>query len=171
MPSRKNGKSLTLLFLADIQHDCHSDDDKNVDFLRHLLLLLDRLELQISNATDGCATASLPAVPRSSLVFFRTNKKTCQDYFLRIRPSIIAGAKIVRNDHLLITHATQILKELESTIPSTDVPNWYKAVNGYLRDLGRFNSIYFSIQDSRGFSGSMYSRKVYGSHLRYASLV
>ncbi|KAL7335617.1 hypothetical protein PS15p_201064 [Mucor circinelloides] len=111
------------------------DDDKNVDFLRHLLLLLDRLELQISNATDGCATASLPAVPRSSLVFFRTNKKTCQDYFLRIRPSIIAGAKIVRNDHLLITHATQILKELESTIPSTDVPNWYEAVNGYLRDL------------------------------------
>lgn len=92
----------------------YSDGDKNVDFLRHLLLLLDRLELQISNATDGCATGSLPAVPRSSLVFFRTNKKTCHDYFLRIRPSIIAGAKIVRNDHLLITHATQVLHFLIS---------------------------------------------------------
>ncbi|KAI8636905.1 hypothetical protein BD408DRAFT_425387 [Parasitella parasitica] len=107
----------------------------NVDFLRHLLLLLDRLELQISNATDGCATGSLPAVPRSSLIFFRTNKKTCHDYFLRIRPSIIAGAKLVRNDNLLITHATQILTELESNIPSTDFACWFKELNGYLCDL------------------------------------
>ncbi|GAN02379.1 hypothetical protein MAM1_0021c01822 [Mucor ambiguus] len=111
------------------------DGDRNTDFLRHLLLLLDRLELQISNATDGCATASLPAVPRSSLIFFRTNKKTCHDYFLRIRPFLIAGAKIVRNDHLLITHATQILKELESAVPASDVSNWFKQINGYLRDL------------------------------------
>lgn len=82
-------------------------EGQSIDSLRHLLLLLDRLELQILNASDGCATNALPAVPRSSIVFFRTNKKTCYDYFLRIRPNIIAGAKIVNNDHLLIA---QVLK-------------------------------------------------------------
>ncbi|CEP17686.1 hypothetical protein [Parasitella parasitica] len=113
--------------------DCY--DGNNLDLLRHLLLLLDRLELQISNATDGCATGSIPAVPRSSLIFFRTNKKTCHDYFLRIRPSIIAGAKLVRNDHLLITHVIQILTELESNAPSAEITSWFKEVNGYLCDL------------------------------------
>lgn len=89
------------------QHLSHRNSE-NMYHLRHLLLLLDRLELQISNASGGSATGALPAVPRSSLVFFRTNKKTCHDYFLRIRPLIISGAKIVRNDHLLITQATQV---------------------------------------------------------------
>lgn len=84
---------------------------QSADYLRHLLLLLDRLELQISNASDGCATGALPAVPRSSLVFFRTNKKTCHDYFSRIRHNIIAGAKIIGNDHLLIAHVIKVKKK------------------------------------------------------------
>jgi hypothetical protein len=82
-----------------------------------LLLLLDRLELQISNASDGCATGTLPAVPRSSLVFFRTNKKTCHDYFLRIRSNMIKGAKIVQNDHLLIAHTLQV-KQKKKGVPA-----------------------------------------------------
>ncbi|KAI8090817.1 hypothetical protein BDF21DRAFT_412239 [Thamnidium elegans] len=109
---------------------------QNADYLRHLLLLLDRLEVQISNASDGCATGALPAVPRSSLIFFRTNKKTCHDYFSRIRHNIIAGAKIIGNDHLLIVHVIQILSELESNIPPiADIMPWFKELNGYLREL------------------------------------
>ena len=81
---------------------------QSTSFLRHLLVLLDRLELQISNASDGCATGTLPAVPKASIVFFRTNRKTCHDYFVRIRPNIIAGAKIIGNDHLLIANATKV---------------------------------------------------------------
>ncbi|KAI9470908.1 MAG: hypothetical protein EXX96DRAFT_603026 [Benjaminiella poitrasii] len=111
------------------------NNDKNNNFLRHLLLLLDRLELQISNAIDGCATDTLPAVPRSSLVFFRTNKKTCHDYFLRIREKMILGAKITRDDHLLISHTIKILKELESSMSSTNLVAWFTEINGYLRDL------------------------------------
>ncbi|CEG68582.1 hypothetical protein RMATCC62417_04816 [Rhizopus microsporus] len=109
------------------------DSNKSTS-LQYILLLLDRLELQISNATDGCATGTLPAVPRPSLVFFRTNKKTCKDYFSRIRPMMINGAKLVRNEHLLIVHIIKTLKEMESTIPVNPIP-WFKEVNEYLRDL------------------------------------
>jgi hypothetical protein len=72
------------------------------------LLLLNRLELQILNASDGCATGTLPAVPRPSLVFFRTNKKTCQDYFSRIRPNMIKGAKLARSDDLMIVNIMKV---------------------------------------------------------------
>ncbi|OBZ86292.1 Serine/threonine-protein kinase SMG1 [Choanephora cucurbitarum] len=109
---------------------------ENVESLRCLLLLIDRLELQISNAIDGCATGTLPAVPRPSLIFFRTNKKTCHDYFLRIRPNVIAGAKIIDNKHILIYHTQQLLKEMELNIPNIEsISTWFKDVNKYLRDL------------------------------------
>ncbi|CAO3626259.1 unnamed protein product [Mucor hiemalis] len=111
-------------------------EGQSIDSLRHLLLLLDRLELQILNASDGCATNALPAVPRSSIVFFRTNKKTCYDYFLRIRPNIIAGAKIVNNDHLLIAQVLKMLSALDKSIPAlADVKPWFKQLNSYLVDL------------------------------------
>lgn len=116
---------------------CSTNDNQSIEFLRHVLLLLDRLELQISNASDGCATGTLPAVPRSSIVFFRTNKKTCHDYFLRIRSNMIKGAKIAQDDHLLIAHTLQILKEKESSIPSNDtIIPWFREVNEYMVDLG-----------------------------------
>ncbi|KAI8353363.1 hypothetical protein BD560DRAFT_357697 [Blakeslea trispora] len=116
--------------------DSNKKSKESVESLRCLLLLIDRLELQISNAIDGCATGTLPAVPRPSLVFFRTNKKTCHDYFSRIRPNIIVGAKIIDNKHILIYHTQQFLKEMESNIPNFEnILTWYKEVNKYMRDL------------------------------------
>ncbi|RCH98888.1 Serine/threonine-protein kinase smg1 [Rhizopus azygosporus] len=123
----------TFLF-SELCEDATELDSNKSTSLQYILLLLDRLELQISNATDGCATGTLPAVPRPSLVFFRTNKKTCKDYFSRIRPMMINGAKLVRNEHLLIVHIIKTLKEMESTIPVNPIP-WFKEVNEYLRDL------------------------------------
>ena len=84
------------------------DDSIIRDNLSSLLLLLDRLEVQIYNASNGCATNVLPSVPRSSLVFFRTNKKTCKEYFARIRPAIIQGAKMLHDDGLLIRNTLQV---------------------------------------------------------------
>lgn len=86
---------------------------------------------------------------------------------------MIAGAKIVRNDHLLITHATQILKELELAVPSTDVSSWFKQINVYLRDLGKIQMPFClpAHWADAVCSGSVHSRKVHGSRLRNASLV
>ncbi|RCH93122.1 hypothetical protein CU098_006778, partial [Rhizopus stolonifer] len=118
----------------------NENTNQNLDHVRHLLLLLDRLELQISNATDGCATNALPAVPRSSLIFFRTNKKTCHDYFLRIRPNMIAGAKLISNDHMLIYHTQQA--KMESHIPHTEeIIPWFKELNKYMCDLAWYKRL------------------------------
>lgn len=86
----------------------HRDDASYRAKLGSLLLLLDRLEVQIYNASDGCATNALPSVPRSSLAFFRTNKKTCRDYYARIRPKIIQGARMMHDDHLMIRHIIEV---------------------------------------------------------------
>ncbi|KAI8979953.1 hypothetical protein BDB01DRAFT_798216 [Pilobolus umbonatus] len=112
------------------------NNGENLIYLRRLLILLDCLELQITNATDGCATNTMPSVPRPSIVFFRTNKKTCHDYFFRIRPDIIKGAKIVRDNHALITHIKRLLSELQANIsPTTDFSAWFMDVNQYLCDM------------------------------------
>ncbi|KAG0185841.1 Serine/threonine-protein kinase smg1 [Apophysomyces sp. BC1034] len=98
----------------------------------------DRLEVQIANASDGSATNALAAAPRSSVAFFRTNKRTCHEYFARIRPKIIKGASIVRNDHLLIRNAFEILSERESGMKekvSADTFGWFLETNQYLREL------------------------------------
>lgn len=71
-------------------------------------MLLDRLELQMYNAYEGCATNAMPSVPRSSLAFFRTNKKTCKDYFAKIRPMIIQCAKRLGEYHLLIRNTMEV---------------------------------------------------------------
>ncbi|KAI8975372.1 hypothetical protein BDF20DRAFT_836780 [Mycotypha africana] len=114
------------------------DDEKRVEYLKQLLLLLDRLEVQIANAVDGCATGVLPAVPKSSLIFFKTNQKTCKDYFSRIRPNMIMGAKKIGNNHLLIYHSIKILTDLEcKAFSCTDCIPVFEEINSYMRDLVR----------------------------------
>ncbi|CAO3682136.1 unnamed protein product [Rhizopus stolonifer] len=116
-----------------VSDESKSDLSKNSS-LQNLLLLLNSLEIQISNATNGCATGALPIVPRPSLLFFRTNKKTCQDYFTRIRPNIIKGAKISGYDDVLMTHLMTTLKEIQGKM-LPDPILWFKEVNCCMRDL------------------------------------
>ncbi|KAI7882592.1 hypothetical protein K492DRAFT_235954 [Lichtheimia hyalospora FSU 10163] len=115
------------------------DDASYRTKLSNLLLLLDRLEVQIYNASDGCATNALPSVPRSSLAFFRTNKKTCRDYYARIRPKIIQGARMMHDDHLLIRHLIEALKEREVGIQENaatmDVLVWFSEINKLICEL------------------------------------
>ncbi|KAI9280466.1 hypothetical protein BY458DRAFT_584368 [Sporodiniella umbellata] len=116
-----------------LSEESHSNLDKNGS-LCNILLLLNSLEIQISNASNGCATNALPSVPRPSLFFFRTNKKTCQDYFIRIRPTMIKAAKISGSDDLLITHLIKALKENEDKM-AADPFSWFKQINSYMKDL------------------------------------
>ena len=81
----------------------------NLNQLRDLLTLIDRLELQIYNAAAGTALGHLPQSPRASIVFFRTNRKVCDDWFSRIRSSIIKGSKIVGHDTMAIRHGLLVI--------------------------------------------------------------
>jgi hypothetical protein len=81
----------------------------NLNQLRDLLILIDRLELQIYNAAVGTALGQLPQAPRASIVFFKTNRKVCDDWFSRIRSSIVKGSKIVGHDTLAIRHCLLVI--------------------------------------------------------------
>ncbi|KAI9495515.1 hypothetical protein BDB00DRAFT_927415 [Zychaea mexicana] len=131
-------RMLSSLVTASI--DQLRDDSTIRDNLSNLLLLLNRLEVQIYNASNGCATNALPAVPRSSLAFFRTNKKTCKEYFARIRPAIIQGSKLLHDDNLLICNTLEMIQDLELVLherESLDVFAWFTEINSILYDLVR----------------------------------
>ncbi|KAG2186028.1 hypothetical protein INT43_002466 [Umbelopsis isabellina] len=84
--------------------------------LRYLVLLIDRLELQIFNASNGNATGALPSAPRSSIIFFRANRKTCRDWFAHVRNKTIACGRLLGDDHLVARHSWEILNEKEYQI-------------------------------------------------------
>ncbi|CAG8478500.1 7348_t:CDS:10 [Funneliformis caledonium] len=87
------------------------DSMHNLNQLRDLLILIDRLELQIYNAAVGTALGRLPQAPRASIIFFRANRKVCDDWFSRMRPSIINGSKIIGHDVMAIRHGLLSLME------------------------------------------------------------
>ncbi|KAI9321568.1 hypothetical protein BX666DRAFT_2023684 [Dichotomocladium elegans] len=96
-----------------------------------------RLEVQIYNASYGSATNALPSVPRSSLAFFRTNSKICKDYYSRIRPKLLAAAKMLHDDAFLIRNGLEGVGLLNLTrffVTSTSsdliygIQSWYKRV-------------------------------------------
>ncbi|CAO3621696.1 unnamed protein product [Cunninghamella echinulata] len=111
--------------------------------LSMILLLLDRLEIQIYHAftsdPSASSTNALPTVPKPSFMFFSTNRKTCQDYFTRIRPLIVQSAKIVHLDTLALKHTISYLsfaKTQLNTMTSLDILiNWYKSLNVYIKDM------------------------------------
>ncbi|KAI8575271.1 hypothetical protein K450DRAFT_262519 [Umbelopsis ramanniana AG] len=111
-----------LLTKVNSQHNGH-----NLVPLKYLVLLIDRLELQIFNASSGNATGAMPSAPRSSIIFFRANKKTCRDWFAHIRGKVIAAAAVLCDNHMIIRQAWVSLSEKEhhlnscSSTESTDL--------------------------------------------------
>jgi hypothetical protein len=141
-------------------------DPKNEPQLYGLIILLDQLEMQISNATEGNTTPTatstttvsssnsnnstpmfhLPMVPKGSFYFFYTNRKTCQDYFIRIRPLMVQCARQLHCDPLFLKHAVILLSDYESQLfpssassspPSiTTTLGFFEKVNACIRDIG-----------------------------------
>ncbi|KAI8921224.1 hypothetical protein DFJ77DRAFT_155438 [Powellomyces hirtus] len=77
--------------------------------LQHLISFIDLLEIQTQNACEGslqCASA-----PRSSIAFFHTNKKSCEEWFARVRKLLVQGAHLTGSSAVLIKHALQYLAE------------------------------------------------------------
>ncbi|CAG8553655.1 2074_t:CDS:10, partial [Ambispora leptoticha] len=79
--------------------------------LHNLLIFINCLEMQIYNAAVGTSLGNLPQAPRGSIIFFRTNRKVCDDWFSRVRATIAKGAGMVGNDAILITHGLQFLAD------------------------------------------------------------
>ncbi|TPX67125.1 hypothetical protein SpCBS45565_g04070 [Spizellomyces sp. 'palustris'] len=79
--------------------------------LRHLLMLIDLLEIQIRNAAEGTYHAS----PASTL-FFHTNKRTCDEWFMRIRKHLVAGGNLAGSAAFTIKHGMEYLAERSVTI-------------------------------------------------------
>ncbi len=95
----------------------------NLNQLHDLLILIDRLELQIYNSAVGTALGRLPQAPRASIVFFRTNRKVCDDWFFRIRSSIVKGSKIIGHDAMAIRHGLLVNSLMNFKLFSLDIPN------------------------------------------------
>ncbi|KAI8817446.1 uncharacterized protein EV422DRAFT_225192 [Fimicolochytrium jonesii] len=96
--------------------DRDKSDSKNrlaesITTLRHHLHLVDHLEIQIRNAAEG----SLQCAPTSkaSIAFFHANKRTCEDWFVRIRKHMVVAARIVGEKNMIVKQA--LLYVAEST--------------------------------------------------------
>ncbi|KAI8834162.1 hypothetical protein BJ741DRAFT_610129 [Chytriomyces cf. hyalinus JEL632] len=62
--------------------------------LRNALCLIEMLELQILNATDG-SSLSIPGPPKASAAFFYANKSVCEEWFAQIRPSLVKASLVL----------------------------------------------------------------------------
>ncbi|KAJ3043387.1 Serine/threonine-protein kinase smg1 [Rhizophlyctis rosea] len=61
--------------------------------LRHLLKMVDFLEMQYQDVTKG--SGAFPSVPKASILFFSANRRSCEEWFSRVRQKILVGLKYV----------------------------------------------------------------------------
>nr|CAD7257208.1 unnamed protein product [Timema shepardi] len=81
--------------------------------VRLLLEFLEQLEKTTHNASEGCATALLPA-PKPVRTFFHTNKSTCAEWLSRIRGAVIVVALHVGHATTAVRHGHYLLQDLLS---------------------------------------------------------
>ena len=86
------------------------DKIKNVELFRVTLLihLVECLEKLIYNAYEG--TVCLPIFSKTVKIFFRTNKTTCNEWFLRIRYYLINICAKSGHHELLIRQSSEYIK-------------------------------------------------------------
>ncbi|KVI01957.1 hypothetical protein Ccrd_019751 [Cynara cardunculus var. scolymus] len=85
--------------------------------LRLLLDFVESLKKNVYNAYDGSTV--LPSTSRQSLVFFRANKKVCEEWFSRIcEPMMNAGLALKCHD-ATIHYCSLRLQELKSSVVSS----------------------------------------------------
>ncbi|KAJ1496162.1 hypothetical protein T484DRAFT_1759962 [Baffinella frigidus] len=78
--------------------------------LRMLLQFLGHLERQVLNGYEGCV--SLPPASTTSQKFFRGNRRVCEDWFSRLRPSLLRAAGVAGSAHLVYEHASRRLPDI-----------------------------------------------------------
>lgn len=115
--------------LLDISHVLQLDSEQNDGSLSlinssgaHLLpmrLLLDFVEAlkkNVYNAYEG--SAILPSVSRPSSLFFRANKKVCEEWFSRICEPMLNAGLALQCPHATIEYCTLRLHDLNNAVAS-----------------------------------------------------
>lgn len=137
--------------LLDISHVLRLDTEQNdgnlniigssgAHFLPMRLLFdfVEALKKNVYNAYEG--SAFLPCAPRQSSLFFRANKKVCEEWFSRIcEPMMNAGLALQCHD-ATIHYCTLRLQELRNLVLSTTKDKSRAQVAEFLHNIrGRFS--------------------------------
>jgi PI-3-kinase-related kinase SMG-1 len=95
--------------------------------MRLLLEFVESLKKQIYNAYEGSAV--LPAAPAQSALFFRANKKVCEEWFARICEALMNASLAIQCNAGTFHHAATCLQDLRNVAAST------------LRDMARSQTV------------------------------
>lgn len=95
--------------------------------MRLLLEFVESLKKQIYNAYEGSAV--LPASPTQSALFFRANKKVCEEWFARICEALMNASLAIQCNAGTFHHAATRLHDLRNAAAST------------LRDMARSQTV------------------------------
>ncbi|XP_059068021.1 uncharacterized protein LOC131052623 [Cryptomeria japonica] len=85
--------------------------------MRLLLEFVESLKKQIYNAYDGSAV--LPAAPSQSVIFFRGNKKVCEEWFARICEALMNASLAIQCNSGIIHYAAIRLQDLRNAAATT----------------------------------------------------
>ncbi|KAF5814367.1 putative non-specific serine/threonine protein kinase [Helianthus annuus] len=85
--------------------------------LRLLLDFVESLKKNVYNAYDGSTV--LPSPSRQSLVFFRANKKVCEEWFSRICEPMMNAGRALQCHDATIHYCSLRLQELKSLVASS----------------------------------------------------
>lgn len=109
--------------------------------MRLLLDFVEALKKNVYNAYEGSAV--LPSAPRQSSLFFRANKKVCEEWFSRICEPMMNAGLVLQCHDATIQYCTLRLQELRNLVASS------------LKDKSRAQ-VTENIQNIRGrFSGDI----------------
>ncbi|GLT97003.1 hypothetical protein SLE2022_145910 [Rubroshorea leprosula] len=113
--------------LLDIAHVLELDGEQNDGSLsiigssgahllpmRLLLAFVEALKKNVYNAYEG--SAILPSANRQSSLFFRANKKVCEEWFSRISEPMMNAGLALQCDDATIQYCTLRLQELKSLV-------------------------------------------------------
>ncbi|KAL1920620.1 uncharacterized protein VTP21DRAFT_997 [Calcarisporiella thermophila] len=154
--------------LSNLESDIR---DKCLRQLRDLLFFIERLEVSIQHAITSSSVSCFPPPSKASTVFFRANRRVCEDWFSRIRGLIIKGAKIIGDDDMTIQCGFQALRDSISSAKNNQSKNFQTWLSDYqetladtvnaLRRVGNSDAIYGlwtwsnnSLQNTQHFSKS-----------------
>ena len=90
------------------------------DAVRMLLNFLAHLERQVYNAFEG--SVNLPASSASSIKFFRGNKKVCEDWFFRLRKSLVQTSLVANAPFHLLEFSSKRISELYRILSKSAIP-------------------------------------------------
>ncbi|KAJ3386427.1 Serine/threonine-protein kinase smg1 [Entophlyctis sp. JEL0112] len=104
-----------------------STDFKGTSELRHLVLFVEMLELQIANAVFGSVSFLAPT-SKQSTAFFIANQKVCKEWFNRVRSKIATGRSrcigmidstfVIRHSLERLDDTTSTKHQMDDTLPA-----------------------------------------------------